>query len=162
MFYRFFKSISLTWTSRQARDWKVIRCQLDPTHLTMTSISPRMTWTRSTSSHPRPSQGTSKTVGQREHLVLCSLALMSKAKHLWDPAEKHLPSETAAAVAHITVKNLKEKMCLVSIRRFGHIPQVFCFPNSPSVCFWDKHFVLSPTVLCIAHFCIIWTLDRLN
>ncbi|XP_048038645.1 ATR-interacting protein isoform X5 [Megalobrama amblycephala] len=27
----------------------------------MTLISPRMTWTRSTSSHPRPSQGTSKT-----------------------------------------------------------------------------------------------------
>lgn len=120
MIFWFPKSTSLSWTSHQARDWKVIRCQPDPTHLMMTSISPRMTWTRLTSSRPRPSQETSRTVGQRERLVLCSLALMSKAKHLCDQAEKHLPSETAAAVAHITIGNLQEKMCLVSIRCFGH------------------------------------------
>lgn len=113
--YWFPRRSSLKWHCHQARGWKAIRRPQTPIHLTTTSILPRMTWLRWTSSHLRPSRATVRTAARRERTAPFTLLLMTRAKVLRDPDGKRSPWETVAVLARLTGPNLKEKMHLVSI-----------------------------------------------
>lgn len=104
--YSFLRRSSLTWSFHQASGLRAIRHPQGMIRSTTTSISPRTTWPRSTSSRLRPQRVTVKTAGQRERTVPFSLVLTRRAKPLRDPDGKHSPWETVAVVALLTGRNL--------------------------------------------------------